>query len=204
VVDVMEWRPVKGFENYLINENGQVFSLITNKLLTIQKGLYPYVKLRKYQGSKGFHQNIHRLLMENFKPCNDLEKTQVNHIDGDKHNFSLSNLEWVTPAENAQHAIKTGLSDACHSPESRRKAAVSISRKMMGNENGNRSIVIFNDELSREFKSIKECSLFLNCHRNSIHKVLMGYRNTIKGFKAKYKEELNNVNSRQVKESISK
>jgi len=51
---------------------------------------------------------IHRIMAKTFLPN---EKEQVNHIDGNKQNNSISNLEWVTPQENAIHAYATGLSD---------------------------------------------------------------------------------------------
>ena len=54
--------------------------------------------------------SMHRLLMETFVP-NPEHKAHVNHIDGDKSNNDLSNLEWATPKENAQHAVRTGLKD---------------------------------------------------------------------------------------------
>ena len=50
----------------------------------------------------------HKVLMETFVP-NQYDKSQVNHIDGNKLNNSLSNLEWVTSKENIEHAIKNGL-----------------------------------------------------------------------------------------------
>ena len=50
---------------------------------------------------------IHRLVMEAFEgPANG---KFVNHIDGDKSNNSICNLEWVTTSENHAHAYKTGL-----------------------------------------------------------------------------------------------
>lgn len=52
---------------------------------------------------------IHRLLAIAFIPNDDPEKDCINHIDGDKTNNSLENLEWCTKAENNRHAIKKGL-----------------------------------------------------------------------------------------------
>lgn len=50
----------------------------------------------------------HRVLAQLFIP-NPLGKPSINHIDGDKANFSLSNLEWCTQKENMAHAHKIGL-----------------------------------------------------------------------------------------------
>lgn len=60
-------------------------------------------------GRKGGNMQHHKVLALCFIPNTDIEnKTQVNHIDGNRSNNSISNLEWVTPEENAQHAIRIG------------------------------------------------------------------------------------------------
>lgn len=62
----------------------------------------------KTKGGKYVKRQMHRLLMETFVP-NPLNKAHVNHIDGNKANNELSNLEWATPQENSQHAVDIGL-----------------------------------------------------------------------------------------------
>nr|DAF58718.1 MAG TPA: homing endonuclease [Siphoviridae sp. ctxMM9] len=53
--------------------------------------------------------SVHRLVLENYNPVDGMETLQVNHIDGDKQNNNLNNLEWVTCQENILHAYKNNL-----------------------------------------------------------------------------------------------
>ena len=53
--------------------------------------------------------HIHRLLMMTFSPTENMDLLQVNHIDGNRNNNDLSNLEWVTPSENVNHAFRYNL-----------------------------------------------------------------------------------------------
>lgn len=92
---------------WYVTNDGEVLSVDSKgvrskKALTSHRRGYLYVRT-----SNGNYQ-VHRLVAEAFldnpenKPC-------VNHKDGNKHNNSVNNLEWVTHQENTQHAIKHGL-----------------------------------------------------------------------------------------------
>jgi hypothetical protein len=97
-----------GFPMYAVSRAGSVFSLFTNRFLKPILGTSGYysVTLQDFAVKKNF--TIHRLVALCYIPQID-GKPHVNHIDGCKTNNAVSNLEWVTAAENSQHAITSGL-----------------------------------------------------------------------------------------------
>jgi len=78
---------------------------------TNNKTGYPAVTIRRDGDCRSVTAHVHRLLALVFiePPNDDFISLQVNHSDGVKTNFSLSNLEWCTQQQNCQHAYKTGL-----------------------------------------------------------------------------------------------
>ena len=99
-------KTIPNFPNYSICKSGRVFSHKTNRYLKNMVGHtgYLYVTLRNSEGIRRTA-SVHRLLAEAFIP-NPENKVEVNHIDGNRQNCSLRNLEWVTPSENIRHAHK--------------------------------------------------------------------------------------------------
>lgn len=115
-----EWRPVVGWEGaYEVSSDGRVRSVVrivkmgngAGSMRTIGGDIMSscianngYTKISLKFGSKSKTTSIHRLVAEAFIAC---EKTgmQVNHIDGNKLNNHVANLEWVTPGENTRHSI---------------------------------------------------------------------------------------------------
>lgn len=116
------WVDIKDHEGlYKINIKGQVksmakswvcgFNSVRHKEETILKICtsteYDNLRLHK-KGQKSKFVHLHRLLAQHFIP-NPENKREVNHINGDKHDNRIENLEWVTSSENRQHAFNTGL-----------------------------------------------------------------------------------------------
>ena len=99
---------VNGHENYSINEDGTVIHTKTGKIKKAWLGKVGYYYLDLYQNNKSTKIALHRILAMAFIPNPDNKKT-VNHIDGDKTNNSLSNLEWATYSENTKHAYDNNL-----------------------------------------------------------------------------------------------
>lgn len=98
------------YNMYKIYEDGRVWSNFLGDFLKtdITERGYKRVRLRTNNSeTKTFM--IHNLLMEIFKPVDNMENLYVNHIDGNKLNNDLDNLEWVTHQQNIQHSFGIGL-----------------------------------------------------------------------------------------------
>lgn len=93
-------------KEYDVDKKGNIFH--NGKKLSVQtySNKYRYFGIRT-DGTK-HNYSIHRLVAVKYIP-NPKNLPEVNHIDGNKSNNNVNNLEWVTKSQNQQHAIKTGL-----------------------------------------------------------------------------------------------
>lgn len=101
-------KSIKGFKDYKVSENGEVFSFKFGKAkllkATENKGGYKIVGLTREKGEKPVSMYVHKLVAEAFID-NDEKGTDVDHIDGNRANNTLSNLRWVTKKGNHQNPI---------------------------------------------------------------------------------------------------
>ncbi len=95
------------FSGYTIREDGVVTSRF-GRGITHQISRNGYVRVELWQSGSGKKYLVHRLLAEAFIP-NPQGFATVNHIDGDKLNNALSNLEWASQSDNQKHAYRIGL-----------------------------------------------------------------------------------------------
>lgn len=105
---------LKDFPNYFVSDEGNIYSRkyhpIRNRncnLLKINQQIrkdgYSIIQLRK--DNRTIAQYVHRLIAEAFIP-NPAKKPCINHIDGNRHNNSVSNLEWCSYSENSLHSYR--------------------------------------------------------------------------------------------------
>jgi hypothetical protein len=100
-------KVVSGFEKYLVSKEGFVLGA-RGKQLNPWIGRGGYLKVCLYNKGSRRWAYVHRLVCECFH-LNLFKKKEINHIDGNKFNNMISNLEWVTRSENNIHAFKKGL-----------------------------------------------------------------------------------------------
>lgn len=114
-----EWRDIPGYEDrYQVSNFGNVRSvdrfveqfghknsykrLMKGRTLILRKQRGGYLLATLTRDGKEKKETVHRLVALTFIP-NPLNKEQVNHIDGNKENNCVENLEWCTQSENQKH-----------------------------------------------------------------------------------------------------
>lgn len=165
---------MKELDRYIIYEDGRVYSTISNKFLKLGKGSNGYLQCVLRIDGKSINRMIHRLVAEAYIP-NPNNKPEVNHIDLNKINNNVDNLEWCTSKENKEHAIKNGryLNQSRH----------------MKNKTGylhNRSIEVHqydkNMKYIRSFGSQSEASREQDCHVSTINLAIKNKTLTRNGY----------------------
>jgi len=108
------WKDIKGYEGlYQVSNLGRVKSLsrdgVKNQFRDIENIMIPnntrYSRITLCNGIEKKQYSVHRLVAIAFI-SNPLNKKTVNHIDGNKNNNSLENLEWNTYSENLKHSFR--------------------------------------------------------------------------------------------------
>lgn len=110
------WKPIPQLEDYFeVSTLGNVRNKRTNRLIIGDVNNFGYYRVAMYVNGKQTRWFRHRLVATVFIE-NPQNKKFVNHIDGDKSNNTITNLEWVTQSENEKHAFRTGLKRKTNKP----------------------------------------------------------------------------------------
>ena len=137
------WKDIEGYEGlYKVSNLGKVLNLSNNKIIKLHDNGCGYLNV----SLKGKTCYIHRLVAQAFIP-NPENKPTVNHIDKNKNNNTVDNLEWATYSEQEQHKLNFD-----------------------GYIQKGKSIkVIFNDSTIKEYPSVANCAKELGVSRDIIY-----------------------------------
>jgi hypothetical protein len=152
-----------------------------NNILTPLKNISGlYVTL--YNCGKNIHKKIHRLVLESFMGINN-EKSQVNHIDGNRWNNHINNLEWCTSSENIWHSHNVLYRDFSAYGENH-KNSMTVSQYDI------------NNNLINIYGSVNEAGRQLNISFSNIAKCARGERKIAGGFIWKYENLKVTINTK--------
>lgn len=194
----MSWIKISALNNYSVSDTGEVRNDKTSKKLRlINRNGYKAVHL--YNNGLRVTKSVHRLVAEAFIPNPD-NKPQVNHIDGNKQNNNVNNLEWVTVQENNLHAYRV-----LNSSEARNKISLSkvgkkrsedTKRKISETKKGKytlsespRARRVIRLEDGKIYDCIIEAARDSNANRYAISSVCSGSRKTAGGYHWSYAKE---------------
>lgn len=121
---MIEWRVVEGYPSYEVSNSGDLRNTLTGKVLkpSLTAGYKRYCL--QSSGSKSY-MTAHRLVAITFLNNPD-NLPQVNHIDANKLNNDVNNLEWCTAKQNMQHAWSAGLMKNVPKPPEKKRVMTTL------------------------------------------------------------------------------
>lgn len=175
------WRDIPEYEGlYQVSNLGRIRRGERIKKPHVDHGGYLTVWLSKHSKMKCL--KVHRIVALSFIP-NPENKRTVNHIDGDKQNNRIDNLEWATHSENISHAVKTGLRTVT---EAQRKAASETGKKTCDQNRPKKAVFFIKDGVKHRFESAHAGARFVGGVPSPIVQCCKGKKKTYKGYEWGY------------------
>lgn len=179
------WKPIKGYEGfYEVSNKGNVRSIRKNTILSQTVGVkngYCYVGFCKDGQNKKML--VHRLVAIAFID-NPEGKRTVNHIDGNKKNNAVENLEWATYSENHKHAFANGLKVVS---EKQRECARRTGKATCDLNRPRKAVaMIENGTIKKVFVSAHEAARFVKGSPSAIIACCKGKYKSCKGYRWEY------------------
>lgn len=161
--DNCRWAEHPYYKEVIVSDTGRVYTCGTGLWRELRSSINNGGYLTAYVHGK--NRTVHRLVAETFIP-NPYNKSFVNHIDGDKTNNDVYNLEWCTASENEFHAYKNGLKRPHH-----------------------KGRMVRIKETNEVFDTIRSCAESVDGHGSGISRCLNNQRNTHRGYHYEYVDE---------------
>lgn len=155
------WLGIDEYPNYEVSSMGRVRNKNSGKILKPRPSRNGYLRVSLYNKDYGIakDKSIHRLVADAFYD-GDHDLLDVNHINGEKDDNFVGNLEWCTRSDNLKHAYRTNLRESPH----------------------NRCKPIRIIETGEIFDSVRECARYLGCRHSNISLCLSGKQKSCKGY----------------------
>lgn len=165
-----EYRPIEGYERYSVSNTGKVVNNQTGRELAQRLTTNGYLRVNLRTGKEKYEKPhsvcVHRLVASAFLPKRD-SSLVVNHIDANKQNNSVKNLEWCTPRESSIHAYRT-LPEYAKACNANMKKAQKLSRKAI--------CVFLNGRLMGEYDSMVKAAEATGVNKKTIYNGLHGMK----------------------------
>lgn len=176
-----QWQDIPGYEGlYQVSTLGRIKGNRGIKSLRIDKRGYLTVWLCKDSIQKNY--KAHRLVALAFIP-NPENKATVNHIDGNKQNNCVENLEWATHSENINHANRTGLRTVT---DAQREAARKTGKITCELNRPRKEVICFCGGYEVRFSSAHAGARFCDGSASAIIRCCKGKANKHKGYNWRY------------------
>lgn len=153
-----EWRRTRESNIYEVSNEGRVRNRRTGRIMKTSVSSQGYEILQLHYDGTAHTHRVHRLEMDTFYD-GDHTGMDVNHIDGNKRNNNINNLEFCDRSANIRHAFQIGLKNSNH-----RKCKVKII------------------ETGKTFDSLTECASYLGVDRTAVGFCLRDKSNTCKSY----------------------
>lgn len=155
------------YKGFLVDEDFNIYNKRTGRKLTPFKGRDGYMQVvRSNVDGSHYHLRVHRIFAELFIP-NPNNYGYINHIDSDKTNNSLDNLEWCSNSQNVYHGWHSG--NRTH----KNNTAVEV--------------YTLDGEFVNEYPSIRKLAEDLHVDRHKVARILKGELNNTYNYIFKYK-----------------
>lgn len=161
------YKVISDYPNYEVSNLGNVRNKKTGKVLKPLRHNKGYLQVTLCKERKHKQCLVHRLVSTAFIP-NPENKKEVNHLDGNKTNNCVSNLEWVSHSENIIHSFRTGLNHIVSTNKNNFKT---------NNPSVKKRQKVRCIETDQEFESQYDASKYFSCDSSSISQSIhFGYR----------------------------